>query len=282
MKSTRSFAELNLAIIFLSTSGVLGRSMEMSPTLIIWWRCAIAVVIMYAFIKLTRLEFNIKEKSHYFIIFLSAFLLAAHWVMYFYSLSLSSIAIAMLTLHAYPTMTALLEPVILKTKFKFYHLILALLIIIGVYIILPPIGESPHLVSAIILGLASALAYSLRNIFTRKVIVDYHGSVMMFFQLLSMTFLLLPFLFLESNASLKTDLPFLLTLAIVATSLGHTLFVRNLKTYNTTTISLLTSIVPVYGILWGVLFLDEIPSSKTVLGGSLILLAFLIESRKSA
>ena len=280
MKLNRSFLELNLAIIFLSTSGVFGRLIDMPPTLIIWWRCALAVILMGIYVKVTRRDLKIKEKGHKGVIFWSSFLLASHWVTYFYSLSLSNIAIAMLTLHTYPAMTALLEPIFLKTKFRLYHLGLAAMVLVGVFILIPADGGSDNLGLAIIFGLVSALSYALRNIFTRKVIPSYDGSVMMFFQLAVMTILLLPILYFESPASITTEWPYVGLLAIVTTCLGHTLFVHNLKKYEAVTISLLTSIVPVYGILWGVIFLAEVPSLMTVLGGVIILAAFLIESRR--
>lgn len=282
MKNTRSFIELNLSILFLSTSGVLGRLIEMTPTLIIWWRCALATVLMFLFVRIVSLDCRVRQRSHYPIIFLSSFLLAAHWVTYFYSLSLSNIAVAMITLHTYPAMTALLEPLILKTRFQWYHLLLALLIVLGVYIMVPPGEVGNQLSLAFMFGLLSALTYALRNIYTRKIIPDYNGSVMMLFQLAVMTVILLPFLFLESTAAIKTEWPYVALLALFTTCFGHTLFVRNLKSYNTTTISLLTSIVPVYGILWGVVFLTEIPSVRMVVGGILVLIAFVIESRRSS
>ena len=281
MKINRSFLELNLAIIFLSTSGVLGRPILMTPTLTIWWRCAIAMVVMLGFAKWMKYDLKIRERSHYRIIFLSSFLLAVHWVSYFYSLSLSNIAIALITLHTFPTMTAILEPIILKTKFRLYHIGLSLMIIIGLYIIVPKSEAGQHIIPGIIAGLISALTYALRNIYTRKVIADYNGSVMMLFQLIIMTVLLTPFLITESNATFHIDWPFLLGVAIITTCFGHTLFVKNLKNYTASTISLLVSIVPIYGILWGVIFLDEIPGMNVILGGMIILAAFVIESRRS-
>ncbi|MBT8188910.1 MAG: DMT family transporter, partial [Bacteroidia bacterium] len=228
MKINRSFLELNLAIIFLSTSGVFGRPILMTPTLTIWWRCAIAMTIMLGFVKWMKYDLKIKRRSHYSIIFISSFLLAAHWVSYFYSLSLSNIAIALITLHTFPAMTAILEPIILKTKFKLYHIGLSLMIIAGLYIILPKGEENQHIIPGIIAGLISALTYALRNIYTRKVITDYNGSVMMLYQLIIMTILLVPFLFIESNATFHIDWPYILGVAILTTCLGHTLFVQNL------------------------------------------------------
>ena len=40
----------------------------------------------------------------------------------------------------------------------------------------------------------------------------------------------------------------------------------------------MSSVQPIYGIILAVLFLDEIPSPKVMIGGALILSAVLIES----
>lgn len=105
---------------------------------------------------------------------------------------------------------------------------------------------------------------------------------MMFYQLVIMSIMLLPFLFLYSSKELSVDWPYLTMLVLITTVIGHTLLVKNLKNYSAVTVSLISSIIPVYGILWGVLFLSEIPTTKTLIGGSLILASFLIESIYSA
>ncbi len=200
-----------------------------------------------------------------------------HWVTYFYSLAFSSIAIAMLTLHAFPAMTAILEPLILKTKFKMYHLLLATLVIIGVYIILPSVDFNDKIVIAIFAGLASALFYALRNIYTKRVIKTYNGSVLMWFQLLIMTLMMMPFLFFKNADFIKSDWTYIFALALITTCIGHTLLVKNLKHFSAVTVSLVSSIIPVYGILFGLFLLNEIPSIPTLIGGTLIMTSFIIE-----
>jgi drug/metabolite transporter (DMT)-like permease len=66
----------------------------------------------------------------------------------------------------------------------------------------------------------------------------------------------------------------LLTLAILTTAIGHTLFVMSFKNFTVSTASIISSIQPIYGII----FLNEIPASKTVIGGFFILLTVIIES----
>jgi len=282
MKIDRHFLELNMGIVCLSTSGILGRLVTMAPEVTIFWRCILAMIFIGLFIAVNKISIRIKSRNDLYYIIGGGFLMAVHWVTYFYSLTLANIAIAILTLHSFPAFTAVLEPIILKTKFKVYHIFLTALVILGVWIILPSDDLGNHMVLATLFGLVSGLTYALRNIFTRKVIPKYHGSSMMFFQLILISIFLLPFVFIYDSENMITEWPYVALLALVTTAIGHTLLVQNFKYYSVITVSLISCIVPVYAILWGVFFLDEIPQINTLIGGSLILFSFLFESYMSS
>ena len=270
---------LNLGLLCISTSGVFGRTLTLAPEVAIFWRCFFAVIILGLFLKLRGREFQIRTEDRR-MIFLGGLLMGIHWVTYFYSLSLAYVAIAILTLHTFPAMTAILEPLILKTKLRAYHLFLAALIIIGIYIITPSLDFHDNLVLAIFFGLLSALTYALRNIITRKVVKNYDGSNMMFMQLVVMSILTLPFLFIKSSAPLVEhgDWALIMALALFTTCIGHTLLVQNLKHYSAVSIGLMSSIIPVYGIMWPFIFLNEIPSRNVLIGGAVILTSFFVEA----
>lgn len=253
--------------------------MQLDPEIAIFWRSLFAAILLGLFLKASKRAFSIRSRLDYNLIMLGGGLMALHWVTYFYSLHLSNVAIAIITLHTYPAMTTLLEPLILKTKFRLIHLAMALVVIIGVWIMSPEIRTDNDTTMAIIFGLFSAFAYAIRNIVTRKVMPYYDGSTMMFYQLCIMAFILSPFLFYKSSAPLIThDIPELVGLVVLTTCIGHTLLVINLKKYKAITIALLGSIIPIYGILWSFLFLGERPVPNTLIGGCFILATFVIAS----
>lgn len=262
----------------MSTSGIFGRQLQVQPEVAIFYRCLFAFLILYVFIKIRKLDYKTIHKGHLKYILTGGILLAIHWVTYFYSLSLHSIAIAILTLHTFPAMTSILEPILLKTPFKLYHVLLALLVLAGIWIILPDFDLNNNLVVATLFGIISAFTYALRNILTRKVILQYNGSVMMFFQLLCCTCILIPYPFLFEVQATNKDWSLLLSLALFTTVMGHTLIVTSLKHFSAVTVSLVSCIIPIYGIILGILFINEIPSIKTIIGGSLILISFFAES----
>lgn len=278
MKVSNHLLHLNLAVFLISTSGIFGRLVSLSPELTILYRCILAAFLLFGYIRWKKIKIGFNRLSDVKFILAGGVLMAAHWVSYFYSLKLSSIAIAMLTLHTFPVMTSILEPFILKTRFHLYHILLAIIVLLGVWIILPSFDFSDSIVIATMLGLVSALAYALRNIWTRRIMPHYNASLIMFYHLVIMALLLSPFSIIMDSSYLYTDWSYILALAIFTTVLGHTLLVNALRHFSAISVGLLSSIIPVYGIIWGIVILGEYPDGKTIAGGALIMTSFIIES----
>ncbi len=273
----RHILELNLAMLFISTSGALGRYIAMPVPVIIGFRAIMAGVLLFSFCWWKKASLQTKKKDLP-IILLGGVFMGLHWVTYFYSLKLSNVAIGMLSIFTYPVITALLEPVLLKTKFEKIHLMLALLVLVGIYFLVPDLNFENSYTKAVGLGVLSAFFYSLRNIIMKTQVTNYDGSVLMCYQLIVVSLGLLPFLFFMDSSGIKTQWQPVLILALLTTAIGHTLFLVSFKRFSITTASIMSSIQPVYGIIIGMIFLGEIPLLSTVIGGALILISVIIES----
>lgn len=268
-------------MLFISTSGVLGRYIQLPPELIIGLRGIFAALFLGLIVlwKKSSLHIDTKDRG---IIFVGSALLGAHWVLYFYSLQLSSVAIGMLSVFTYPVITSLLEPIILKTKFQLIHIVLAIVVMIGLYFLVPQVTADTDVTLAIGLGVLSALCYSLRNIIMKPKLQKYEGSSLMFYQIVIVSILLFPVFFMGVEwTNVYKQLPYIALLGLLTTSIGHTLFLMSFKNFSVTTASLMSGVQPVYGIILGIIFLSEIPSSRTLIGGGLILLSVVIESRRA-
>ncbi|MCB0461422.1 MAG: EamA family transporter [Flavobacteriaceae bacterium] len=276
---------LNLATLFISTSGALGKFIAMPTPVIIWWRSSIALLILFAICKFRKINLKINSKKDLWTFVLSALFMGGHWITYFYSLKFSNVAIGMLSLYTFPVITALLEPLFIKIKLDPIHIFLGFLVLIGIYILAPEFNlESSH-VQGILLGLLSALCYSLRILILKQHVINYNGTMLMMYQLLILTIVLAPFLYVMDTSGISTQFPYVLLLAVLTTAIGHTMFVHSLKHFSSSTASIMTSALPVYGIIIAYFFLDEIPSKNVFIGGLLIISTVLIEgirSRKKA
>ena len=268
---------LNVSILFMSTSGILGKGIDLPVPFLIFSRSLLAGIVLFIYCKWKGV-FVVPHKKDLPTIILSGVLMAIHWIAYFYALKLSNVAIGMLSLFTYPIITALLEPLILKTKLQKVHLLLGALVLVGIYFLVPAFSFENQYFQAILVGIFSAICYALRNIIAKSKVSSYNGSIIMFYQLIVISILLTPTLFFNDISNLSTEWPNVLLLAFLTTALGHTLFVISFKNFSITTTSILSSSGPVLGILLGILFLSEIPPLTTVIGGTIILSSVVIES----
>jgi drug/metabolite transporter (DMT)-like permease len=272
--------EINLAMLFISTSGALGRYVDLPVPVTIGFRALLAFVVLWAFCKYKQIPLLVRAADGPRI-GVAGLLMATHWITYFYALQWSNVAIGMLTLFTYPIFTALLEPLVLKTRFKPIHLLLCAMVLVGIYWLSPTFDLSSEYTKAVFMGLFSALAYAFRNLLLKGKVADYHGSMLMVYQTGITAFLLLPFMALADFGQVAEQWKGLLALALVTTAIGHTLFLMTFRFFSMTTVSILSSVQPIYGILIGALFLSEIPDAKTILGGIFILGSVVIESVRS-
>ena len=280
MKSNPFYAnifKLNLAILFISTSGVLGKYINLPVPGIIFLRSFIACCALYIYCKAKGFTFNIDLKDRK-VILLSGVFLGTHWMTYFYALKWSNVALGMLSLYTFPAITAILEPLLTKSKFQKTHLLLAGLVLFGIYLLIPELDFSSSYFKAICFGVLSALFYALRNIMLKSKVKQYNQSVIMFNQLCAISICLFPTLWLVNVDAFVEFLPAIGTLALLTTATGHTLFVYSLKYFSPTSAGLMSSLQPVYGIILAMLFLNEYPDLTTILGGLVIISTVVIES----
>lgn len=277
----KQLAGLLLATLFISTSGVLGRYIAMPSEVIVWFRSAFAFPILLLFCKVKKIDLRIRKKTHYGPFIIGGIFMAAHWITYFYALKLSNVATGMLSLYTFPVMIAFLEPVFLKVKFNPIYLVLGGMVLTGLYILSPEFSlESTH-VQGILFGLLSALCYSIRLLILKQFVTQYNGVMLMLYQTLIIAVCLAPTLFFMDCSGFVSQWPYLLLLALLTTAIGHSLMVHSLQFFSAATASIISSVQPIFGIVLALLFLDEVPTVYTLLGGGLILATVVIESIRS-
>lgn len=272
--------ELNIAMVFISTSGALGRYVDLPVPVIIAIRAILAFFFLLLYCKWKGISLKVARKDRLPIV-LSGLLIALHWLLYFYALKWSNVAIGMLALFTYPVITSFLEPLMLKTKLQMIHWFLGFLVLFGIYFLAPDFNMESSYALAVLMGLLSALAYALRNIILKTKVSTYNGSMLMCYQSVIAGGLLFPALFFTDFELIISQWHGLIALGLITTAIGHTLFLNCFKHFSVTTVSILSSVQPVYGILIGAFFLSEIPSWSTIFGGILILTSVVIESFRS-
>ncbi len=277
----KNLSGLLLATLFISTSGVLGKYIAMPTEIIVWFRASLAMVFLYIFCKYKKIDLTIKSSKDYFPFLISGVFMTAHWVTYFYALKLSNVALGVLSLYTFPVITALLEPLFLKTKFNPIYIVLGLMVLAGLYILVPEFNLESTQVKGILFGVFSALCYAIRILILKGQVSNYNGTMLMFYQTVIITILLLPAMFFMDVSGIETQYPYIILLALLTTAIGHSLMLHSLKFFSATTTTIISSLQPIFGIILAFIFLNEIPTMNTFFGGSLILLTVVIESVRS-
>ena len=277
----KNLSGLLLATLFISTSGVLGRYIALPTEIIIWFRASLAMVFLYVFCKYKKIDLSIKSSKDYLPFFISGIFMAVHWITYFYALKLANVALGVLSLYTFPIIITLLEPLFLKVKFNPIYILFGVMVLTGLYILTPEFTLESSQVRGVLFGVFSAFCYAIRILILKQQVANYDGSMLMFYQTLIITILLLPTLFFMDVSGLESQFPFLLLLAFITTAVGHSLMLHSLKFFSASTASIISSLQPIFGIILAFFFLQEIPSWNTFWGGSLILLTVVIESFRS-
>ena len=273
--------QINLATLFISTSGALGRYVELPVPVTIATRGILAFFLLLFYCKWRGISLKVRSQDM-ILVLISGILMALHWLSYFYSLQMSNVAIGMLSLFTYPVITSFLEPLLLKTKFQKVHLLLGGLVLLGIYFLVPDFNLENSSTIAIGIGILSALFYALRNLILKSKVKNYHGSMLMVYQTGIIGLFLLPSLFFVETEDILGEWEGLVALAVMTTAVGHTLFLMTFKHFSITSVSIISSVQPVYGIGIGAVFLSEIPTLTTIFGGLLILSSVIIESIRSS
>jgi drug/metabolite transporter (DMT)-like permease len=133
------------------------------------------------------------------------------------------------------------------------------------------------------MGLGAAFTFAVLSVFNRKLGASHPSGVISFYQFVVATVVLLPTLIWSHPASLTEPrtIALLLLLGTACTALAHTMFISGMRHISTMLASLFASLEPVWGIAFAVVLLGELPTTRSVFGGLLIVGASAVAGIRS-
>ncbi len=168
----------------------------------------------------------------------------------------------------------------LQEKLTITRIIGFILGFLGVMILMgwQAVKLTPTFVMALLAGLLAALAYAIAAPYVRQKLTGVHSLAATVGSQLGAAFLLLPALpFTTPPKPITTNvLIAVLALALLSTAFAYLLYFRLIQTIGSTKALTVTYLIPLFAMLWGLLFLNETISSPMILGCSLILLGTAI------
>ena len=143
-----------------------------------------------------------------------------------------------------------------------------------------PVNINLNSFFAIICGLFGAFCYALSGVLTVKYFSNSSNIKISFLSLSFASFVMLPFLIIDINemkSASSVSWVSVIILGFLCTGLAYLIYFRLLNLLGPTISSSVTFSVPVFGVLWGTLFLNETFTVAIGIGCFLVLLAsFLV------
>ena len=242
------------------------------------FQCCIFLLILILYVKK---DIKLKEKKHYLYLIVMGVILAIHWSTFFESIQVSTVAIGLLTFSTFPVFVTFLEPFFFKEKIKLSDVVIAIVTLLGVMLVIPKFQLGNSSTQGVMWGIISGFTYAILSMLNRKFVKEYPSIVIAFYEQFIATIVLIPFLFLEKPVFSLKDILLLVLLGIVFTGISHSLFINGLKNIKTQIAGIISSLEPVYGIIFATFLLREIPTLREILGGVIILSTVFYSTIKS-
>lgn len=267
--------KLHFSILLLGLTGVIGKYVHVSPASIVFARTFIAFVILFAIIRARGMP--LPSRKSFWTSFPVGLLLAIHWMAFFHSIQVSSVAIGLLAFSTYPAFVAILDPLFTRTAFRLYDLLFAGMAFLGLLLVLQEDSVEHAVMGGILWGIFAGFTCALLTIWNKQRVRHEDPINMGMLQNFWAAVVSIPFAPALVESSM-IDLGLLLCLGAFCTALAHYLFIAALKTVRAQVASIAVGLEPFYGILLATLLLQEWPTAWEMGGGLIILSAVFLSA----
>jgi drug/metabolite transporter (DMT)-like permease len=277
----KSLIEIHLAVFLFGVSGLFGKLLSLPSIIIVLGRVFFSSIFLLFLLLYMKKDIKLKEKKHYFYLVIMGMILAIHWTTFFQSIQVSTVAIGLLAFSTFPVFVTFLEPYFFKEHIKLSNIVSAIVAFLGVMLVIPRFELGNSSTQGVLWGLVSGFTYAILSILNKKYVKEYSSAVIAFYEQFIAAIMLIPFYFLQKPVFQINDILLLALLGVVFTGISHLLFIKGLKNIKAQTAGIISSLEPVYGIIFVAFLLSEIPSLREVLGGMVILSAVFYSTIRS-
>lgn len=261
--SLKDYLTLHFIVLIWGFTAILGLLIQLPALELVFYRTLIASTGV-AFLFLLRKESLIIPKIAMFKIVATGFVIALHWIFFFWSARVSTASVCLAGMATTSLWTAFVEPLINRTRIKWYEVGLGMLVISGLLVIFSFetgywLGLSMALVSALLSAIFSTINGQLTRQHTPYQITFYEMAGACLFTLL---FMPVYYQLVDAGQDIQwawvgNDWFWLFLLGGICTVYAFSVSVELMKRLSVFTINLTINLEPVYGILLAVLIFGE-------------------------
>lgn len=269
---------LHVSVLLMGATGLFSQLIKLPAWDITGYRTVIAAIVLFAWLAWRERNIKLQSKRDYWRMTLLGLLLSIHWVTFFHSMQVSSIAVGMISLYAYPVITVFLEPWLKGNAMDWRDVFNGFLVLLGIYLLVPEFSLENPATQGVFWGLLSALVFAFRNLLLGFWFSGQSAARSMSYQVLIVALSMAPVMVLSSHIPSTQDWWLLIGLGVFFTAFTHTLLGSTLRYLKAKTVGLLACLQPVYAVIYEVLLLHSHPEMTTLMGGAIIVAAAIYES----
>ncbi|MFN5319463.1 MAG: DMT family transporter, partial [Bacteroidia bacterium] len=251
MANKKAYIELHTAVFLFGFTGILGQLIELNSNILVWHRLWMAALGMLAYVLVIGKWRMLTAKEIMRITAVSS-VIVVHWLLFYGSIKLASVSVAMICLSTIALFTAILDPLIHRKPVAKAELALSVFAVLGVALMAE--DQKQHILG-IAVGLASAFFSALFTVLNKNLVDRYYSRLLSFYELFT-GFLLLCVLLPIVNLMMPlgkwtpsgSDWMYLALLSFFCTVIAFNLSLSSLRFLSPFTVNLSINLEPVYGI----------------------------------
>jgi len=279
----KHYLHLHLLVFIAGFTAILGELITIGSLELVWYRMAIAGILMFTYIKIINLNIKITKKT--FLQFSAAgIIIALHWITFFESINQANVSIALAMFSSGAFFASFIEPIFFKRRVLVYEILFGIVVILGVFLIT---SSEMGYIEGIILGLLSALFSSVFAVINGRFIERYNATVISFYEFISGVVFLTIFILATGNTFnteffmlSNSDWIYIFILASVCTAYAFIGAVEVMRYISPFTVILSYNLEPIYGIALALVLFTETEkmSPQFYIGAILILVTVLFDA----
>ena len=277
----KSLISLHIAVMLFGLSAVLGQFVTAPAVIVAGGRVICSSLLLFLLSIAGRASLKLKSRKDYGIAVFAGIILAVHWTTFFQAIQSSSVAIGTITFSTFPLFLTFLEPLLFREKLKVTSVLSAAILLLGVFITIPEFSLENQITIGILWGMVSSLSYAVLSLANRYLSRSYAARTVCLYEQGTAAVVLLPAMFLVKISWTTQNILGIAAIGFICTAFAHSLYVAAQRKVKAQTAGIISGMETVYGIVYALLFLGEVPGIRELIGGAVILgVALVISLRK--
>ena len=249
---------MHLIVILLGFTGVLGKLISCSSTVLVWYRMLFAALLLLIFVLIKK-KTKIKKKHMWPILGIGC-IVAAHWLFFFESIKVSNVSVAVVCMGTSSLFSSFLEPIILKRKILFKEMLLAVVVLIAIGIAM---NANFSFLLGYIYGIIAAFLATLFTIFNALYVNKEESVNITLIEMLGGFLVISIYLFFSKSVPISEfnlsfyDLIYLILLGGLCTAFAFVISVEVMKFLSPFNVIMAVNLEPVYSILLALIIFGD-------------------------